>query len=415
MAVAEKSALIPAVTLNDGKEELEFPEVEPLPPPKPSKPKPKIGAARQRFINISMGVMTKLAMGENPFVYNYTLEDFENGKVPEFDKRAEDQKERDKKEKANAKSTQGNKSKKKGTGHVAWGKTKPLNNQFVRDKDGKLRRTTVAPIKVPKKPMKKGGGNKFASLVRLARFRKMSSAKGTDGQTKEEEEEKLEEIIELPKNPRFCATLSAEAQYAMLKGYEDVLLNTFNTFYTDRQVSLFRVKTPHKPVNCLYLAEDEKKEPAIEDNETWNTSLPTPTPTNGVSSSQAVPSYQLPGIPPSTGLHRTASLVGKLSSGQNYLKVDNKRVPKEKQLKLTLRFEKAQDILDTVRLSQGDLVTSPRATKFIPENNLPKKKDSPLDNYNAWSHAWAKEFKLQYGMGSHGSSGISKGRFATIK
>ncbi|CAH1776761.1 unnamed protein product [Owenia fusiformis] len=45
-------------------------------------------------------------------------------------------------------------------------------------------------------------------------------------------------------SPRFCATLSAEAQFAMLKGYEDVLLSNLRNTYPEYKNLLQRTKTP---------------------------------------------------------------------------------------------------------------------------------------------------------------------------
>ena len=38
--------------------------------------------------------------------------------------------------------------------------------------------------------------------------------------------------VEMPEKPRFCATLSAEAQYAIFKGYEDVLVDKISSSLT---------------------------------------------------------------------------------------------------------------------------------------------------------------------------------------
>ena len=63
-----------------------------------------------------------------------------------------------------------------------------------------------------------GFGMHLSSLVRLARFRKMMSRRDNASHTSEESEIDDDAEDELPRHPRFCATLSPEAQYAMMKG-----------------------------------------------------------------------------------------------------------------------------------------------------------------------------------------------------
>jgi hypothetical protein len=63
-----------------------------------------------------------------------------------------------------------------------------------------------------------GFGMHLSSLVRLARFRKMMSRRENGSHHSEESEAEEEGEEELPTQPRFCATLSPEAQYAMMKG-----------------------------------------------------------------------------------------------------------------------------------------------------------------------------------------------------
>ena len=196
----------------------------------------------------------------------------------------------------------------------------------------------------------------------------------------------------------------------MLKGYEDVLLTTLHKVKVDRREALYRVRTPHKQVRCLHLTEPEPYK--------HNALIPEDEPTKGTLNSSEtfvkVPSTQTHNqpTPPSSqfapGLTRTQSITGTLHRDNTQRSIN---VPRNKQLRLTSRFERAQDILDSVRLSQGNLVTSPRALHKVIQipgggggvgqgynrQSSKQKKTNPLDHYNAWSHAWAKEFKLQYG------------------
>ena len=212
------------------------------------------------------------------------------------------------------------------------------------------------------------------------------SVRKMDDTKKEEQEEEEEEIV--PVKPRFCTSMSAEAQYAMLKGYEDMLLNTLQTkVRSDRREALYRVRTPHKPVQSLYLAEQQP-----DDENTTRKILPLHDDSmEHLSRQTSVP--KIPLLPRETSMHRTASLSGNFHHQNDHHHHHNKDASKDKQLRLTSRFERAHDILDAVRLSQGSLVTSPRAL----QKTAGKKPKNPLDHYNAWSHAWAKEFKLLYG------------------
>ena len=63
-------------------------------------------------------------------------------------------------------------------------------------------------------------------------------------------------------------------------------------------------------------------------------------------------------------------------------------VPRDKQLQLSYRFQTAMDILDAVRDSNGELITSSRGVKLA--------EIRPLRNYNRWSKGWSKEFQFEY-------------------
>ena len=77
------------------------------------------------------------------------------------------------------------------------------------------------------------GAPMLASIARLMKFRRMSGqSKGTSKRrsssvsTSNMSVLPEDELTDLPINPRFCATLSPEAQYAMLRGYEDVIIES---------------------------------------------------------------------------------------------------------------------------------------------------------------------------------------------
>lgn len=69
--------------------------------------------------------------------------------------------------------------------------------------------------------------------------------KTTTPANKEDEDNHMEVIHELPRNPRFSTFLSAEAQFAMLKGYEDKLYEKIAHTDPESRPALKRNKTPH--------------------------------------------------------------------------------------------------------------------------------------------------------------------------
>lgn len=55
----------------------------------------------------------------------------------------------------------------------------------------------------------------------------------------------MEAAENLPKTPRFSSYMSAAAQYALMKGYEDIIFEKLSSKYPDCTTSLKRNKTPH--------------------------------------------------------------------------------------------------------------------------------------------------------------------------
>ena len=276
---------------------------------------------------------------------------------------------------------------------------------------------------------------KFASLVRLAKFRRSIEWFHNESTAKSETPRPScnampEENEVMPEKPRFCATLSPEAQYAMLKGYEDILLTELNEFKqkelnqqqqqqakADQRRLLNRVKTPHRTVLALHLTDPANQEDVGADelgshsflhspNDTVYTSTPIPlnqTPSYRNTQTQApVAMHVQPRvIPPyyrsnTTGhaltLYNQNSTITPLSNNLHTNRsldlVSGAAVPKEKQLRLTHKFHKAMDILDNIKVSHGFVPTSPRQGRRPVAN--------PLDSYNTWSQSWAREFKFQF-------------------
>nr|KAG5711650.1 hypothetical protein BaRGS_016832 [Batillaria attramentaria] len=59
----------------------------------------------------------------------------------------------------------------------------------------------------------------------------------------------MEVIHELPRNPRFSSFMSPEAQYAMMKGYEDKLYEDLAGSFPESALSLKRNRTPHQKIS----------------------------------------------------------------------------------------------------------------------------------------------------------------------
>ncbi|XP_074650715.1 uncharacterized protein LOC141905651 [Tubulanus polymorphus] len=157
-------------------------------------------------------------------------------------------------------------------------------------------------------------------------------------------------IRELPRMPRFSATLSAEAQYAMMKGYEDLLVGYLKQYYPENALFLPRTKTPptkNMKVVTVDILDNESVREIEKESEITETG-------------------------------RTGQIVPHMVQRAN-------TEPARKQLVVTYRFQNAMDILDAVKKEKGYHVTSPR----------PLKRDiTPVMYYKSWANHWGDEFKF---------------------
>ena len=146
-------------------------------------------------------------------------------------------------------------------------------------KGERLRANTV-PNAAPSTSVAGGGkprrGMSLASLVGVMTFRKVYMSKLKAHAEKQVADKRLlsessmghideegEDTPPLPVTPRFCATLSPEAQFAMLKGYEDKLIKNIKTTYPDDKDQLVRVKAPYgkkMQINDKRVGIDKEKE-----------------------------------------------------------------------------------------------------------------------------------------------------------
>ena len=260
----------------------------------------------------------------------------------------------------------------------------------------------------------------FASVVRLASFRyRRLAATASPSPTRStstsscKPEDAVDEPIELPAKPRFCATLSAEAQYAMLKGYEDILREKLTNGQQMAEAGLLRVRTPQKHVVCLHLTDAEPPQDEV------TSSVP-----GDVTSSTERP------VPKTTKHDIERKIVVKQThesrprrptrqpSGSDPKTPQTPTIPKQKQLRLSYRFERAMDLVDCLKAApktsshsrRGEMTSSTSRRGEMTSSSSrrgemtssPSRRGeasaavNPVDNYNRWSRSWVREFKLEY-------------------
>ncbi len=233
-------------------------------------------------------------------------------------------------------------------------------------------------------PRRRSRQGSFMSLVKLATLKKRIGGGGKKKGSTESMENIAEEddFVELPTHPRFCATLSAEAQYAMLKCYEDVLLDGLKTTKREPSGVLYRVKTPHASVQSIQMSGvpvTKKPQSLAPINNAPQTPLPVPE----ISTPQ--PSL----IAPPPNLSYGQPMLTRTFSGSSLANRSESRlepIAKDHQLRMSVRFQTAMDILDNIRQEKGIIVTSANAKT----NEL-----NPIRNYNMWSKSWSREFQFE--------------------
>ncbi|XP_076447020.1 uncharacterized protein LOC143284231 [Babylonia areolata] len=99
-----------------------------------------------------------------------------------------------------------------------------------------------------------GAGRRVSMLVKY-RQALQAGRKQAAVPEDEAEENPMEPIRELPQSPRFSTFLSAEAQFAMMKGYEDKLYEKIADTNPEVRPTLHRTKTPFQKIS---IADQEK-------------------------------------------------------------------------------------------------------------------------------------------------------------
>ena len=249
-------------------------------------------------------------------------------------------------------------------------------------------------------------GNRVTTLLRaknaFARLKRKPTTKVVDD---DKDKDMSLEIKELPKQPRFASTLSAEAQYAIMKGYEDVVHNYLCKNYPEYRDLLRRSRTPPNGVTVKPGEENKHhtKEHAGEDDVDGNMDeikddIITSTPLPGALSShlslpsehhiRPFPTSPLPYSRQDTGLHRSLSRMPTPGSRSltHYRNLPNIAPSKDRQLVMTYRYQCAMDILDNIRQEMGLQPLSPR---------VKTPKSTAVKEFNSWSYVLNKEFEVK--------------------
>ncbi|XP_060564066.1 uncharacterized protein LOC132723377 [Ruditapes philippinarum] len=235
-----------------------------------------------------------------------------------------------------------------------------------------------------------------------------------------EEHDKEYEIEELPKEPRFASTLSAEAQYAMMKGYEDVVYSNLCRHYPEYRPMLRRNQTPHTGIIVKSMRQkfgdkyvfdatktsegivkvngsvDSKAVDSVDSRDTDGpVSASTPKSDDILSPRQTMNTSSDPELKENNESQRTTKKVSSFPKGARNSMVDGMKTAEEekdtkKKLVMTYRYQRAMDILDSLREHQGVHALSPRKRD--------DRRIEPLKDYNSWSHVWTREFEPKRSM-----------------
>lgn len=200
--------------------------------------------------------------------------------------------------------------------------------------------------------------------VRLQRFRQMASRWKAKSKEVDDIVEVLQETeyeIVIPEKPRFCATLSTEAQYAIFKGYEDALVHKISTSLPSNKDRVSIKRAPSAKAETR-VRESEKVSPfTILENKP------------------------------------TIALVSSLKEPGKYFLENNERAWGEEDRDrryMTAQFEKAMNLLDEITrnsyIEQAAAGTEQHERGLKCEVTLEKN----IKQYNAWSKQWTKHFEF---------------------
>ena len=189
--------------------------------------------------------------------------------------------------------------------------------------------------------------------ARLENFRNIASRWKNKAKAREGGIDTLPEVDyeeEMPEKPRFCATLSTEAQYAIFKGYEDVLVDKISSSLT-----------PNK--NAVHIRRIPSAAP-----KTNKSSLPI---------LETRPNIVL--------ISSSTSKDDKSEIGEDVTSTRLRRFRDQRYM--SAHFKQAMNILDELkRHSSEEITATVKAENNIAQNDICRQ-------YHAWSQRWAKHFQ----------------------
>ena len=213
----------------------------------------------------------------------------------------------------------------------------------------KLMRETALPKARPGEPTGSQTGRASAGSTR-GDDHEARSYVTTDTEDDDIEAEWDDEEI-VPESPRFCATLSPEAQYAMMKGYEDRLVQNLSSRlpHTGSDATVLRSRTPKQ--GRVQLSKKTCRGGNLSANATGTG------PTND----------------PAEHDHRQED--GVLDGHDAKLRVSRK-------------FQAAIDLLDNLEEGRGNQLA---ASKPASQRRM----RNPLRRYKSWSQGWMDDFQVE--------------------
>lgn len=197
------------------------------------------------------------------------------------------------------------------------------------------------------------------------------------------DEVELFEIKQLPERPRFASSLSQEAQFAIMKGYEDLVYSNLCKQYPQHSRKLHRTETPHRPTVVRY------SDPSIGDtyggeNAYYGKDSGIPVTSGSVAVNSDDQGDKATGNVTLSNASTKTTVV--LQYGPKGNKTPTQKTQEKSKLKMTYMCESGMHILDDLREEQGLYRLSPKRAGITSLGE-------PYRVYNSWSHGWSKGFE----------------------
>ncbi len=187
--------------------------------------------------------------------------------------------------------------------------------------------------------------------------------------------------VPMPRSPRFTSSMSVEAQYTILKCYEDRLWRVLTNCYPDYSSLLHRATSPANGYVSLRRQNDSAEEESDDQEDEGDRD-------SGVEEGYHMRSTRsLPG----SLYNHTTSARPHMTQSARLDRHPNVRVPHHKQLALSRRLQMAHKLLDTVAER--------------PTGTGRNEKLNPIQGYNSWTQGWREEFDVKEN--GNENSGIS--------